>query len=176
MIQKKKLVSIVCIIAVVAIACAMVFSFDVSNNSNNVVPAGEANLESTAVGDNTGYATNGDGLEDGSVPSGYTGTGTPISNATELSDALRKNTGFSYYLTTNITWSPSVVQDDGGTFCGTIDGCGYSITITADATGGRMTDDHQFGFLTGYFKGVLKNTTINISKAKYARDRLRSRT
>ena len=54
MIQKKKLVSIVCIIAVVAIACAMVFSFDVSNNSNNVVPAGEANLESTAVGDNTG--------------------------------------------------------------------------------------------------------------------------
>lgn len=172
MIQKKKLVSIVCIIAVIAIACAMVFSFDVSNNSNNVVSLGEANLESTAVGDNTGYAKNGDGLEDGSVPSGYTGTGTSISNASELSKALRNNTNKSYYLTNNIDWTTGYLENSSSTFSGVIDGCGKTINLICDYNVDNKTDkDYSIGFMTGYFNGTIKNVTLKIVQARFKRGR-----
>lgn len=172
MIQKKKLVSIVCIIAVIAIACAMVFSFDVSNNSNNVISLGEANLESTAVGDNTGYAKNGDGLEDGSVPSGYTGTGTSISNASELSKALRNNTNKSYYLTNNIDWTTGYLENSSSTFSGVIDGCGKTINLICDYNVDNKTDkDYSIGFMTGYFNGTIKNVTLKIVQARFKRGR-----
>ena len=172
MIQKKKLVSIVCIIAVVAIACAMVFSFDVSNNSNNVVPVGETNLESTAVGDNTGYATNGDGLEDGSVPSGYTGTGTPISNATDLTNKVfRTTTSSSFYLTTDITLSyDSLVENENCVFSGVLDGCGHTINVTSYVDSrSEMKNETNFGVLTGVLKGEIKNVTINVVDSYFQR-------
>ncbi|MCI7402056.1 MAG: hypothetical protein MSH40_05210 [Christensenella sp.] len=166
MIQKKKLVSIVCIIAVVAIACAMVFSFDVSNNSNNVVSVDDANVSNVAWGPSSkgsiGYASNGDGLEDGSVPSGYTGTGTPISNSSSTKRGFKDSN--SYYLTEDIdigsSGSPvdyeSGSENNGSRFSGTFDGCGHTVKL-------YLSGSHMDGFWGGMF-GVVHEATIKNTK------------
>ena len=166
MIQKKKLVSIVCIIAVIAIACAMVFSFDVSNNSNNVVSLDDANVSNVAWGPSSaggiGYASNGDGLEDGSVPSGYTGTGTPISNSSSTKRGFKDSN--SYYLTEDIdigtSGSPvdyeSGSENNGSRFSGTFDGCGHTVKL-------YLSGSHMDGFWGGMF-GVVHEATIKNTK------------
>ena len=171
MIQKKKLVSIVCIIAVVAIACAMVFSFDVSNNSNNVIPVEETNVSDLAWGPSSaggvGNKTDGYGLKDGKVKSGYSSTNsTNISTAAELASALHGGSG-SYKLTTDITtYTEGFVYASGSTFSGNFDGQGHTITISGSSTSSSRTDESIWGVLIGKLTGTFQNCTIIVNSAK----------
>ena len=144
----KATVCFVCFSLIFAVALIAAFSCGIIE-----MPAVSSEITAEAA---TGAATT-DVLRDGEVASGYTPSGTGISDIS----AARGNLSGTYYLTDNITITTLAVADnsDGvNIFTGTFDGNGKTITIKA-APEAQCTNG-SIGGLFAILKGTVKNCNI----------------
>ena len=144
----KATVCFVCFSLFFAVALIAAFSCGIIE-----IPAFSSEITAEAA---TGAATT-DVLRDGEVASGYSPSGTGISNI----DTARSNLKGTYYLTQNITITTLAVADnsDGvNIFSGTFDGNGKTITIKA-APEAQCTNG-SIGGLFAILQGTVKNCNI----------------
>ena len=102
-----------------------------------------------------------DVLRDGEVASGYSPSGTGISNI----DTARQSPSGNYYLTQDITIESLHTGNYRQVFTGTLDGCGHTITINAEATSVDCAD--AGGLFIGVNGGTIKNVKIVVDKFRY---------
>ena len=144
----KATVCFVCFSLIFAVALIAAFSCGIIE-----MPAISSEITAEAA---TGAATTGV-LRDGEVASGYSPSGTGISNI----DTARSNLKGTYYLMQNITITTLAVADnsDGvNIFSGTFDGNGKTITIKA-APEAQCTNG-SIGGLFAILQGTVKNCNI----------------
>ena len=144
----KATVCFVCFSLIFAVALIAAFSCGIIE-----IPVVFSEISAEAA---TGAATT-DVLRDGEVASGYSPSGTGISNI----DTARSNLKGTYYLTQNITITTLAVADNSDTlnvFTGVLDGNGKTITIRAEQ--GALCTNGSIGGLFAILQGTVKNCNI----------------
>ena len=148
----KATVYFVCFSLIFAVALIAAFSCGIIE-----MPAVSSEISAEAA---TGAATT-DVLQDGEVASGYSPSGTGISNI----DTARQSPSGNYYLTQDITIESLHTGNYRQVFTGTLDGCGHTITINAEATSVNCAD--AGGLFIGVNGGTIKNVKIVVDKFRY---------
>ena len=148
----KATVCFVCFTFIFAVALITAFSCGIIE-----IPAFSSEISAEAA---TGAATT-DVLQDGEVASGYSPSGTGISNI----DTARQSPSGKYYLTQDITIESLHTGNYRQVFTGTLDGCGHTITINAEATSVDCAD--AGGLFIGVNGGTIKNVKIVVDKFRY---------
>ena len=148
----KATVCFVCFSLIFAVALIAAFSCGIIE-----MPAISSEISAEAA---TGAATT-DVLQDGEVASGYSPSGTGISNI----DTARQSPSGKYYLTQDITIESLHTGNYRQVFTGTLDGCGHTITINAEATSVDCAD--AGGLFIGVNGGTIKNVKIVVDKFRY---------
>ena len=115
----KILIFSILFVAIFAIVASSLFVFVLNDNSQVFTNSEDVIISETASSSNVsyGYLSNGDGLQDGDVPAGYTtdlSNASPISSASELYTILRAKGTYTgnYYLTADITNWDYVITND----------------------------------------------------------------
>ena len=148
----KAIVITLCAMLIIAVAMIAAFSCGIIE-----IPAFSSEISAEAA---TGAATT-DVLQDGEVASGYSPSGTGISNI----DTARQSPSGKYYLTQDITIESLHTGNYRQVFTGTLDGCGHTITINAEATSVDCAD--AGGLFIGVNGGTIKNVKIVVDKFRY---------
>ena len=159
--EKKSSILVIGIICIVIAMLVVSFMFNQGHEEVKILSTNEISSANTSTWSNGyGLASNGDGLEDGQVPSGYSNTsGTNYSsNPTQISGST------NYYMSSDATLTvSSLITDGSSTYSGTFDGCGHTLTINSNIQG-IDSDIRQNGTLYGSaFCGVLSGTIKNVT-------------
>ena len=101
---------------------------------------------------------------------GMTQQGNQISNAAGLDAALKAETGGTYYLTQDISYTASTSSSSAassGTFSGVLYGNGHTITINVPASAkySFQNGDGTYGFLVKYLTGTIRDVNVVINAA-----------
>lgn len=154
---KKALIAVIALVLVgIFVAVAAVYLPGAENSQpfkdNTVADTGSG--ESTLA---TASASASAPSEDGTVPDGYTASGT---GTTDIS-AIRNNPGGNYQLTGNMTVDSI---DTSTVFTGTLDGCGNTIEIKAS---GQNFGEQGGGLFLGLNGATIKNVKIVVTLFSY---------
>lgn len=157
--RKSRNIVIALVVGLALIAAILACSLD----WNNIIPNGNRDeiTSPPAYGSLTDGTLGDSGAAIGSVPNGYTPSGTAITNSNK--DVLRSATSGNYYLAEDITGyafnNLTSTDSNGVTFTGTLDGNGHSITITGGTYTYQKTAGGIFGVLESA-SAVVKNLTV----------------
>ena len=151
----KATVCFVCFSLIFAVALIAAFSCGIIE-----MPAISSEISAEAA---TGAATT-DVLQDGEVASDYLPSGEDITGISNI-DTARQSPSGNYYLTQDITIESLHTGNYRQVFTGTLDGCGHTITINAEATSVDCAD--AGGLFIGVDGGTIKNVKIVVNKFRY---------
>ena len=137
------ILSILVMAILVVIASSLIF--DLANQFQN---SKDVNIVEAASSSNfsAGYITAGDGLADGEIATANT-------SVTEITSWSIASGSGDYYLSSNIEITSKTIYEETTIFSGKLYGNGHTITINTGEilNTDSMSDEHQFGFLTGKF-------------------------
>ncbi len=165
--EKKSSILVISIICIVITMLVVSFMFNKSGENVKILSSQDISTVNTATWSNGyGLASNGDGLEDGQVPSGYNSTtGTNYS-----SNPIQLSGSTNYYMSSDATLNvSSLISDSASTYSGTFDGNGHTLTINSSINGEGSdivaTGTIYRSVLCGVLSGTIKNVTIVISSS-----------
>ena len=163
----KILIFSILFVAVFAIIASCLFITVQNSNTHTCYSNEETNIVSLADvtnvnGFNSGYLSNGDGLADGEVPSGYSPTTTgytavAISTDDGLQSFLNDNSGKYGYLTTS--FETTITFGNFYELSGVLDGCGNTLTMNTDYTN-NPSNSYFYGGLVYTLTGTIKNLRV----------------
>ncbi len=167
--EKKSSILVIGIICIVIAMLVVSFMFNQGHEEVKILSTNEISSANTSTWSNGyGLASNGDGLEDGQVPSGYSNT-SGSSNYTSSTGQLKGST--NYYMSSDVTLNVSSYIEDQTAYSGIFDGCGHTLTIInsdRDVSSDIKGDTSYYrGILCGVLSGTIKNVTIVIPSNSY---------